>query len=151
MVNNMLIIKASDEHIKSIAHIERECFSTPWSEDSIKDAIRNDNNYTVIFFENGVVKGYAGMYHVCSEGYINNIAVLPEYRGNKIGTMLLKNLINYSNYNKLEFLSLEVRKSNLIAIKIYKNFGFDIVGKRKNFYSNPFEDAVIMTKWLNKK
>lgn len=151
MENNSLILKANDEHIKSIAYIEKVCFNDPWSEDSIKATIHNDNSYTVVFFEDNMVKGYAGMYYACFEGYMNNIAVLPEYRGKKIASKLINSLINYSKYNNLEFLSLEVRKSNSKAIQIYKHFGFCIVGQRKNFYTHPVEDAVIMTKWFIKK
>lgn len=144
----MGVLLARDEHIESIYHIEKTCFGDPWSENSIREAIHNANHYVIVFFEDDIIKGYAGMYYVCSEGYVNNIAVLPEFRGNKIGSMLMENLVDYSLQNKLEFLSLEVRASNLSAINLYSNFGFKNVGERKNFYVHPSEDAIIMTKWL---
>ena len=82
------------------------------------------------------------------EGYIYNIAVKFKYRRFGIGKDIVNELVNYSKNKNLKFLSLEVRKSNAPAINLYSNCGFEKVGNRKNYYTNPLEDAIIMTKFL---
>ncbi|MBO5105563.1 MAG: GNAT family N-acetyltransferase, partial [Clostridia bacterium] len=93
-----------------IAEIERNCFSTPWTAEQVK----NSNDSTVFFLarvEEKVV-GYGGMYTVLDEGYVTNIGVLPEFRRRGIGAKIVNELINFSTENSLSFLSLEVRVSN---------------------------------------
>lgn len=129
-----------------IAEIERYCFSTPWTEQQIKSS--DDSTVFFLAKADGKTVGYGGMYTVLDEGYITNIGVMPDYRRKGIGAKLVKELINYSIKNSLSFLSLEVRVSNIAAIKLYDSFGFKEVGKRKNFYNKPKEDALIMTRYF---
>ena len=89
--------------------------------------------------------GYMGLSKIVGEGYVTNIAVLPEYRRKGVGKALLQHVINDCE-TRLEFISLEVRVSNDSAISLYNKFGFVEVGRRKRFYTNPDEDALIMTK-----
>ena len=138
-------------HIGEVVEIEKTCFTSPWTYEGIKEGLNNPNSYYIVYICENRVVGYAGMYSVCSEGYINNIAVLPEFRGRGIAKELLDNIIRYSVLSKLEFLSLEVRISNKVAINLYHSAGFDDVGCRRSFYSKPKEDALIMTKFLNSK
>lgn len=129
-----------------ISFIEKHCFATPWSVQQVKSS-----GDTTVFFtanEDGKVVGYAGMYTVLDEGYVTNIGVLPDHRKKGIGKALTNQLIDYSVSQKLAFLSLEVRVSNTPAINLYTSLGFKEVGKRKNFYSNPKEDALIMTRYF---
>ena len=129
-----------------IAEIERNCFATPWTAEQVK----NSDDSTVFFLarvESKVV-GYGGMYTVLDEGYVTNIGVLPEFRRRGIGAKIVNKLIDFSIEKALSFLSLEVRVSNLAAIKLYKSFGFKEVGIRKNFYRLPNEDALIMTRYF---
>ena len=88
------------------------------------------------------------MYTVLDEGYVTNIGVLPEFRRRGIGAKIVNQLINFSKEKTLSFLSLEVRVSNMAAINLYKSLGFEEVGKRKNFYRLPNEDALIMTRYF---
>ena len=144
-----MIERATDleRDAKYIAEIEQYCFSTPWTEKQVKSC----DNSTVFFLAkaDGKTVGYGGMYTVLDEGYITNIGVMPDYRRRGIGAKLVSKLIDYSVRNSLSFLSLEVRVSNIAAIKLYDSFGFKEVGKRKNFYSNPKEDALIMTRYFS--
>ncbi len=134
--------------ISDVSKIEKECFSEPWSEKSILEEFNNQNSYFVVAtLENDII-GYAGMYCVCDEGYIYNIAVRKQYRGLGVGKRLLICLEDYSKQNKLKFLTLEVRNTNNIAINLYEKSLFTKVGVRKDFYSNPKEDAIIMTKYF---
>ncbi len=143
-----MIFKANDKkaYANEIECIEKHCFSTPWT----KEQIIASNDSTVFFLAKNEEKcvGYGGMYTVLSEGYVTNIGVLPEHRKKGIGQRLLEALIEYSKENKLSFLSLEVRVSNLAAISLYEKNGFKKIGVRKNFYSNPKEDALIMTRYF---
>ena len=136
----------TEKQIAEIAEIERSCFATPWTECQIKSS----DNSTVFFIAkiNEKAVGYGGMYTVLDEGYVTNIGVLPEHRKQGVGAKIVKSLIDFSIEKHLSFLSLEVRVSNLAAINLYKKMGFEEQGLRKNFYSNPKEDALIMTRFF---
>lgn len=129
---------------KAIALLERECFSEPWSENAVLESLDSGTVFTV-FEENGSISGYAGLQIVLDEGYITNIAVTEGCRGRGIGKALVEELKNIARTNKLSFISLEVRRSNIAAISLYEKFGFVNKGIRKNFYKAPAEDAIIMT------
>lgn len=135
---------ATKNDIPDIANIENRSFSTPWSEKSILESM----NAKTVFYtahSGGKSVGYIGLSKISGEGYVTNIAVLPEYRRRGIGQKLIEYMINDCK-EQLEFISLEVRVSNNAAVSLYKKFGFERVGLRKNFYTKPTEDAVIMTK-----
>lgn len=142
------ILELKNEDVLMVAEIEKECFSNPWSEKAIKAAINDDLSHFIVAKIGNEVVGYGGMYSVMGEGYIYNIAVKRKYRKFGIGTNIVNELVNYSKIKSLNFLSLEVRKSNTPAINLYSNCGFKKIGNRKNFYTNPLEDAIIMTKFL---
>ena len=94
----------------------------------------------------GQVMGYAGLLVMADEGYITNVAVFPEFRRQGVAAKLIAVFENFARGNKLAFLTLEVRPSNAAAIALYKGFGFEEVGRRKNYYDLPKEDALILTK-----
>ena len=102
--------------------------------------------YFFIAQQNGSVLGYLGISVILDEGYITNIAVFPEFRKKGIASKLLEFLFDFAKQKELSFVSLEVRESNMPAISLYKKFGFENEGFRKNFYTNPKENAIIMTK-----
>ena len=140
--------KVSDEDIRSLANIESACFSSPWKESSFRDSLKNSNTVWRFFLakdKNGAV-GYGGVYSVIDEAFITNIAVMPEFRRRKIASSLIECIISYCRKYSIKRLMLEVRVSNDAAISLYKKFGFERVGLRKRFYTNPSEDAIIMTK-----
>lgn len=130
---------------KDIAKIEAACFSSPWSEQAILDSFNNSTFFAVVKTDNQII-GYGGVQTVLDEGYITNIAVLENYRKSGVGKKIMSRLIEYANDKNLSFLSLEVRVSNTPAIKLYKSFGFLEAGIRRNFYTLPKEDAIILTK-----
>lgn len=142
----ILIKQANKSHVSDIAKIEEVCFSTPWSEKSIADSINDTNTHILVAEVDGVVAGYMGLQIFSGEGYVTNVAVLPQFRGQGIAKALIKAQMQ----NDMEFITLEVRPSNTPAIKLYESFGFEKVGKRPNFYSNPTEDALLMTKYFSK-
>ena len=130
---------------KGIAELERECFSSPWSENAVLESYEADTSFFV-FCDADKIIGYAGLQIVLDEGYVTNIAVTKKARGRGIGGALVEALVNFSKEKSLAFISLEVRESNIPAISLYKKFGFEDKGKRKAFYQSPTEDAIIMTK-----
>ncbi len=136
-------------HIKDIAKLEKICFSTPWSEQSILDSFKAGARFFVCEQEYKVL-GYVGISAILDEGYITNIAVFAEYRNQGVASALLSHLEQFANEHSLSFISLEVRESNATAISLYNKFGFTVQGKRKNFYSHPQENALIMTKRFDK-
>ncbi len=127
-----------------IAALEKECFSEPWSENAILESAKNDTLFFV-FEEDGSVLGYGGLQVVLDEGYVTNIAVTAKARGRGIGKAITAALLTAAKGKALCFVSLEVRESNTVAISLYESLGFRTVGKRKNFYTAPKEDALIMT------
>ncbi len=142
---NIEIVKMELSHIPALAEIEKLCFSTPWSENALKDELGNSHGRFLVALCDGGVAGYIGAHNIVGEVYITNVAVAPEYRRNRIGESLVKSLVELSEKEKAEFVTLEVRKSNNAAIKLYEKTGFKKVGERKGFYEAPREDAILMT------
>ena len=138
------IVRMGAEHISEIAELEKLCFSEPWSENSLREEINNQDACFLVAVCGGKVLGYAGMHTPSGDCYVDNIAVFPQCRKLGIGLALTSALIDEAM--KLgDFISLEVRESNVPAISLYEKLGFKIQGKRKNFYTNPREDAFIYT------
>lgn len=132
--------------VPDVAAIERECFSQPWSEDMLAEELYNDNaSFIVAEADDGTVLGYAGLTVVLDEGYINNIAVRNKYRRMGVADALLGTFIHFAEAH-LAFLTLEVRASNDKAISLYTKNGFVQEGRRKDYYKDPKEDAIIMTR-----
>ncbi len=154
---NFIISKMDKEAVTYVAEIEKSCFSKPWSISAIEAELENPNAHFYILAveeENNVnnkIVGYGGMHIILDEAYIANIAVLPEFRKNGFGKAITTQLINNALTHNCEFISLEVRPSNTNAVKMYSILGFKEIGKRKNFYSSPTEDGLIMTKYLKTK
>ena len=142
----MIVRRATIEDAKEIFAIEMECFSVPWSLDSIETELLNEDKklYYVIEDANGVV-GYAGAWLVYDEGQITNIAIRPSARRQGFGAKLTSALIEECFKRGMHEIFLEVRISNLSALSLYRKLGFTVKGMRKNYYSEPKEDAYIMS------
>ncbi len=146
------IVPMDRGHIPQIAALERECFSTPWSEALLEDALFDDRASFIVAEdgEEGNILGYAGLHAVLDEGYIDNIAVIPDARRHGVASALLDVFCRFGAAN-LAFLTLEVRSSNAAAIGLYEKFGFQRAGLRPGYYQHPREDAVIMTREFPKE
>lgn len=136
------------EHIPFIAVLEKECFSSPWSENALSEELSNPDSHFLVA-ECGEVAGYIGVQEICGEAYITNVAVFEKFRKKGIGRMLLRAAAENAESRKCEFITLEVRVSNSAAISLYESEGFEKVGIRKNFYSSPVEDGAIYTKYFS--
>lgn len=144
----MRIEKMTAACIDAVAAIEAECFSHPWSKKSLEESLEKENSLFLVAYEDGKVIGYVGMEVIVDEGYIFNVAVSADYRRRGVGYALVRELVTYSMKNSLCFITLEVRESNSSAISLYSKFGFIKAGERKNYYSDPTEAAVLMTKYF---
>lgn len=144
----MRIEEMTADHLLQVAQLENNCFSHPWSLKSLESELNNDGSHFYVCVEDGRVLGYIGMNVVVDEGYIFNVAVDENARKRGIGTALINTLVTFAQKNSLAFLTLEVRQSNENAIRLYSNAGFVKVGERKNYYSAPTENAIMMTKYF---
>ena len=142
------IVDVNAEHIPQIEEIERECFSRPWTAEQLRSQMRDAQHEFIASVNDGRVLGYVGLMYVLDEGYISNVAVHPDARRQGIGDALIDALAAKAAELELAFLTLEVRESNAPAIALYTKHGFHPVGKRKNYYDAPKEDAVLMTCYL---
>ena len=142
---NYKLVPMTAEHISQIAALERACFSHPWSEALLENELWNDAAVVIVAEgEDGTVLGYAGLQTVLDEGYINNVAVDEKFRRQGVADELIAAFVRYGQAN-LAFLTLEVRASNAPAIALYAKHGFLEAGRRKNYYDDPKEDALLMT------
>ena len=133
--------------LDQVMEIERISFSVPWTRQDFADSIQKPSAIYLVAVEDGVVAGYCGLWGILDEGDINNVAVSPEYRGRNIGTKLLEQLFEYGGKAGITAYTLEVRAGNGPAIALYHKAGFKEAGVRKNYYTAPAEDALIMWKY----
>lgn len=132
----------SKKYLDDVYKIECACFVHPWSKADLENQLALDTSYFLVAVVDGKAVGYMGLQIFSGEGYVTNVAVLPEFRRQGIAQMLVEKQLQ----NDMNFITLEVRKSNFPAIKLYEKSGFENVGVRPHFYTSPDEDAVIMTK-----
>ena len=138
----------TEEHLETVLKIENECFSHPWSRESLLSELNNPNSVFIAALENDEVIGYSGMSAVIDEGYIFNVAVTENERKKGTGSALISEIVTYCKKNNFAFVTLEVRQSNQKAISLYSHFGFIKVGERKSYYRDPEENAILMTKYF---
>ena len=142
---NYKLVPMDRANIPDVGAIERECFSHPWSEDMLCEELYNENaSYIVAVAEDGTVLGYAGLKVVLDEGCIEKIAVKGQYRRMGVADALVDTFVRFGQAN-LAFVTLEVRETNNAAIQLYMKHGFAQVGRRKNYYQELKEDAILMT------
>lgn len=134
--------------IDAIAEIEEKSFSTPWSRDSLRDGIEDARYCFIVLTVDGKAVGYGSILPILDECDLLNLAILPEHRGKGYGKELLSALITEAKGRGAAVMHLEVRQSNERAIGLYRSFGFEVDGIRKNYYKMPLENAVLMTKTL---
>lgn len=146
---NFEIIKMTSELIPEVARLEIVCFSQPWSEKALAEELGNENSHFLAAVSDKLI-GYIGVQEIYGEAYITNVAVFGEYRKSGVGRALLKAACDGAKNRGCEFITLEVRESNIPAITLYESEGFEKVGIRKNFYSAPSENGLIYTKYFKR-
>ena len=137
------------EHVAQVAELEKICFADPWSEKSIASELENPLSYWLVALDEDRVVGYVGSQTVLGETDMMNVAVRPEYRRQGIAEALILALIEQLRRRQSHCLTLEVRDSNTSARALYGKLGFLEIGRRRNYYRNPREDALILRKeWI---
>ena len=141
------------EHLDRLEQLERMCFSRPWSKKMLAEELDNQCAAFLVAGEPEMEKagGYAGLLVAADEGYSTNVAVDPSCRRQGVAAQLLQVFDNFAKGNHLAFLTLEERPSNAAAIALYEGFGFREVGRRRNYYDLPKEDALILTKYYTEE
>ena len=142
----MRIIQMNKDHVSQIAHLEAQCFSDPWSEKSVASELENPLSYWLVAMDGEKLVGYVGSQTVLGETDMMNVAVCPDYRRQGIAEGLILALIADLKARESHCLTLEVRDSNASARALYEKLGFSEIGRRKNYYRNPKEDALILRK-----
>lgn len=138
----------TEAQLAQIEEIERQCFSCPWTLDQLRSQLSDDRHvFLAAVAESGAVLGYVGMMFVLDEGYISNVAVAPAYRRQGVADALISALMMRAEELGLAFVTLEVRAGNEPAKALYTKHGFVSVGRRKNYYDLPKEDAILMTRF----
>ena len=142
----MIIETMKSVHVAQIAELEKVCFSDPWSERSIASELDNKLAFWLVATEGERVAGYIGSQTVMGETDMMNVAVHPDFRRMGIAESLVNSLVKELKQQGSHWLTLEVRASNSPAISLYEKLGFVEIGRRKNYYRNPREDALILRK-----
>ena len=142
----MMIQNMKPEHVAQVAALEKICFSDPWSEKSVASELDNKLAFWLVATEGETVAGYIGSQTVLDETDMMNVAVHPDFRRQGIAEALVNELVENLKKMGSHCLTLEVRASNAPAIALYEKLGFREIGRRKNYYRNPREDALILRK-----
>lgn len=144
-MGDVLIRQAKPEDVKDIYEIENLCFPDPWSMESLETELNeNPRAFYIVAEHSGQVVGYAGLWWIIDEGHITNVAVRPGFRNRHIADGIITTLIDHTVKAGILHHTLEVRKSNDPAIRLYEKHGFQVEGIRKGYYSHGNEDALIM-------
>ena len=142
----------TDRDLDGVLEIETASFTNPWTRQMY---LREMDNPRVSYIHilrldggggDGLIAGFCSFWLVFDELHINNLAIRPDYRGQGMGTALLEHAMSTASHLGARRATLEVRRSNEAARRIYERLGFEIAGVRRHYYSNPTEDALIL--WL---
>lgn len=148
MNNTITFRKMTVEDLDDVIEVEIHSFATPWSREAFYNELTKNQfaHYLVAEVDEKVV-GYCGVWIIVDEAHITNIALLPDYRGMKLGESLMGRIIEIVRESGAIRITLEVRVSNEIAQNLYRKFGFEEGALRKQYYTDNMEDALVM--WVN--
>lgn len=134
--------------VESVVEIDRQCFSSPWSEYAYANELQNPSACYVVAKCSRQIVGFAGMWLIDGEAHITTIGVAPSHRGRKIGERILVELLIRAINTGAERATLEVRRSNTVAQNLYSKYGFRTVAIRRGYYGDNGEDAFVM--WVDR-
>ena len=147
----MIITPMLSCHVPAVAALEQASFSTPWSEKSIGEELNNEWAIWYVALEEETLLGYIGVQFGLDGGDIMTIATAPEARNRGLGQKLVETILDIFREKDLGYLTLEVRPSNAPALRLYEKLGFQEVGRRKKYYREPTEDALLLTLYLKEE
>jgi ribosomal-protein-alanine N-acetyltransferase len=138
------IRRMNEMDIDSVLVVEQQSFTTPWSREGFVNEMKNELSQYLVLVHDGKIIGYAGMWIIVDEAHVTNVAILNEYRGQKLGEQLMTALIERAKERGALSMTLEVRESNRVAQGLYAKFGFVSRGVRRKYYTDTQEDALVM-------
>lgn len=147
-LENITIQRMTRDDIEEIGRLERLCFSDPWAKENFREELKHRFSVPLVVKSGQTIIGYMCLWRIEDEMEIANFAVSPEFRRRGIGRKMMERVLWEAEERGVTNLILSVRESNLPAIKLYTSCGFVEVYRRKNYYRQPGEDAVIMVKKL---
>ncbi len=132
------------EDLGEVLELEKEAFACPWSRNMYLGEMRKEEGYYLVARAGGVLAGYGGVLIILDEAHVMTLAVREAMRRRGVAMRIMLELIRGAESMGVRFLTLEVRKSNHAAIALYKKLGFQVMGERKNYYLDNYENALIM-------
>ena len=147
----MILREMLVEDLDQVMKIERELFSPPWTREGFFTYLTHKDAMFLVVEEKGEILAYCGLLMVLDEGDITNVAVRPDRQREGIGHFLMDSLIRLAEEQGVTTIHLEVRVGNDIAIRLYERMGFTRDGIRKQYYTDPVEDALLMTRLPKEK
>ncbi|MGQ0813545.1 MAG: ribosomal protein S18-alanine N-acetyltransferase [Gemmatimonadota bacterium] len=143
-MNSVMIRKMRGTDLPRVMQIEKSTFTMPWSETTFRGLLRRTDSDLYVAELRDMVVGYSVFWAVTDQGELGNVAVAQERRGHGIGRQLVEAVLARASERGVREIFLEVRKSNAGAQNLYRAFGFSEIGKRRNYYLEPAEDALVM-------
>jgi ribosomal-protein-alanine N-acetyltransferase len=144
MAADLQIAPMVADDLEAVLEIEQHAFRSPWSRRLLLEELEREWAHLEVLREDGRIAGYINYWLVRDEVHLLNLAVHPEARRRGLGRALLRHLVDFAGTNQCRYLTLEVRRSNLPAIALYREVGFRPVGVRPRYYADDDEDAVVM-------
>lgn len=142
----MILREMLIDDLEQVMEIERELFHVPWTREGFFTFLTREDAMFLVVEEKGQILGYCGLLMVLDEGDITNVAVRRDRQKEGIGNFLMESLIRLAAERGVTTIHLEVRVGNDRAIRLYERNGFTRDGIRKGYYSDPIEDALLMTR-----
>lgn len=146
----MILREMMVDDLEEVMKIEEELFAVPWTKEGFFTFLTRNDAMFLVVEEKEKILGYCGLLMVLDEGDVLNVAVRKDRQREGIGNFLMESMMRLASERGIDIIHLEVRKSNETAIRLYERLGFLRDGLRKGYYTDPVEDAVLMTK-INKR
>ncbi len=145
LLQGMTITEMKESDLEEVLEIEKKSFADPWSRRLFKETLAFPHSVNfVIRASTGALLGYINFYLIAEEAHMLNLAIHPDWRKKGVAAQLLQHAIDFLKRRNAAHVFLEVRESNLDAINLYQRFGFEMIGKRKRYYVETNEDALVM-------
>jgi ribosomal-protein-alanine N-acetyltransferase len=149
-LSEVVLRRATADDLPDVLALERTCYGDPWPASAFASLPGNARVFFTVAREDirGSLTGYVVAWYVMDEGELANLAVAQDARGRGVGKVLLDAMLQDAASRSISSVYLEVRESNAAARKLYTTRGFEVIGRRKGYYRNPVEDALILRRTI---
>lgn len=142
----MILREMLVEDLDKVMEIEEDLFAVPWTKEGYFTFLTRKDAMFLVVEEKGEILGYCGLLMVMDEGDVTNVAVRRDRQREGIGNFLMESMLRLAYEQGIRTVHLEVRAGNSVAVRLYERLGFVKDGIRKGYYTDPVEDAVLMTR-----